>query len=38
LDSKYIELDASHFSAWERAKEFYTAVEAFLGNAEADHG
>lgn len=32
-DGKYVELDASHFSAWERAKEFAGAVHAFLGGS-----
>lgn len=33
-DSHYVELDASHFSAWERAREFAEAALAFLAPVE----
>lgn len=32
-DAKYVELDASHLSAWERAEDFAGAVLAFLGHS-----
>ena len=32
-DGKYVELDASHLSAWERAEEFAGVVLAFLGRS-----
>lgn len=37
-DSKYVELEASHLSAWERAKEFGAEVVAFLDAAEVRNG
>lgn len=37
-NSSYVELDASHLSAWERAEEFANAVLAFLGTEEHSHG
>jgi len=37
-DSRYVELDASHLSAWERADEFAAAVHAFLDGGEPSHG
>lgn len=37
-DSKYIELEASHLSAWERAKEFASEVLAFLRVGERCNG
>ncbi len=37
-DSKYVELDASHISAWERADEFAEAVHSFLINGERTDG
>jgi 3-oxoadipate enol-lactonase len=37
-DSNYIELDASHLSAWERAEEFSNAVLKFLNPEERGHG
>ena len=37
-NSKYVELDASHLSAWERAEEFADAVCAFLGGEKPCHG
>lgn len=36
--SRYIELGASHLSAWERAQEFADAVIAFLNAEERSHG
>ena len=36
--SQYIELDSSHFSAWERADEFAHAVLAFLSGGELRNG
>ena len=36
-DSNYVELNASHLSAWERAEEFANAVLAFL-DGEQKHG
>ena len=37
-NSKYVELDASHLSAWERAAEFGAEVVAFLENGEVRNG
>lgn len=37
-DSKYVELDASHLSAWERAAEFGAEVVAFLEVGEVGNG
>ena len=37
-NSKYLELDASHLSAWERAEEFGAAVVEFLDTSEVTHG
>lgn len=37
-NSKYVELEASHLSAWERAEEFATEVVAFLDGAEVGNG
>jgi 3-oxoadipate enol-lactonase len=37
-DSKYIELEASHLSAWERAAEFGAAVVAFSDTEEVKNG
>ena len=36
--SKYVELDASHLSAWERHEEFSQAVLSFLSEKEYSHG
>jgi pimeloyl-ACP methyl ester carboxylesterase len=36
--SKYVELEASHLSAWERPDEFGAAVLAFLETAEVSNG
>ncbi len=36
--SSYVELRASHLSAWERPDEFAGAVLAFLETAEVSHG
>lgn len=37
-DSRYVELDASHLSAWERAHEFAGAMLVFLGKGERKDG
>ena len=37
-NSKYVELDASHLSAWERAEEFADAAIAFLATEERSDG
>ena len=37
-NSDYLELDASHLSAWERADEFANAVLAFLHSGGRTHG
>ena len=37
-NSKYVELEASHLSAWERAEEFGSEVVAFLQTAEVRNG
>ena len=37
-NSQYLELDASHLSAWERANEFANAVLAFLPTGGGAHG
>jgi len=37
-DSLYVELDASHMSAWERAEEFANAVLAFLDTGGRGNG
>jgi|SRR5579863_393104 len=37
-NSQYIELDTSHFSAWERPDEFAHAVLAFLATGEQTNG
>ena len=37
-DSKYVELEASHLSAWERAEEFGVAVCSFLGSGKVCNG
>jgi len=37
-NSKYVELDSSHLSAWERADQFADAVIAFLGGEEPGNG
>jgi len=37
-NSKYVELDASHLSAWERAEEFADAAIAFLGGEKPVNG
>lgn len=37
-DAKYLELEASHLSAWERAGEFSGAALAFLGARECKDG
>jgi 3-oxoadipate enol-lactonase len=37
-NSKYAELDSSHFSAWEKPVEFAHAVLSFLSTAEPTHG
>lgn len=37
-DSIYVELEASHLSAWERAKEFGEAVGSFLEKEEVRNG
>lgn len=37
-NSKYVELEASHLSAWERAEEFGAEVVAFLQMAEVRNG
>jgi 3-oxoadipate enol-lactonase len=37
-NAKYVELDASHLSAWERADEFADAVIAFLGGENPGNG
>jgi 3-oxoadipate enol-lactonase len=37
-NSSYVELDASHLSAWEKADEFSAAVTAFLLREETNHG
>ncbi len=36
--SHYVELDSSHFSAWEQADQFAHAVLAFLSKQESTHG
>ena len=36
--SNYVELDASHLSAWEQADQFASAVIAFLKTAEVRNG
>jgi 3-oxoadipate enol-lactonase len=36
--SKYVELNAAHISAWERADEFAEAVESFLSEEECTNG
>ncbi len=36
--SHYVELDASHLSAWERPEEFGSAVHAFLEKGERQDG
>jgi 3-oxoadipate enol-lactonase len=36
--SRYVELDASHLSAWECAKQFADAAIAFLGTEERRDG
>jgi 3-oxoadipate enol-lactonase len=38
VNSQYVELDASHLSAWERAEEFGAEVVAFLTPGEDRHG
>ena len=37
-NSRYVELEASHLSAWERAKEFGSEVVAFLESGEVRNG
>lgn len=37
-NSRYVELDASHLSAWERAGDFADAALAFLNSEERKHG
>jgi 3-oxoadipate enol-lactonase len=37
-NSRYVELDASHISAWERADEFAAAVTQHLAGGESIHG
>ena len=37
-NSKYVELEASHLSAWEQAKEFGAEVVAFLESGEVRNG
>ena len=37
-NSRYVELDASHLSAWEKPEDFSSEVLAFLGREHSSHG